>query len=29
MPSFNGKISDADLEKLLAYIKSLGSERVR
>ena len=29
MPSFNGKISDADLEKLLAYIKSLGSERPR
>jgi len=29
MPSFNGKISDADLEKLLAYIKSLGAERVR
>ena len=27
MPSFNGKVSDADLEKLLAYIKSLGSER--
>lgn len=29
MPSFNGKISDADLEKLLAYIKSLGAEPVR
>ncbi len=29
MPSFDGKISDADLEKLLAYIKSLGAERPR
>ncbi|MEO8714177.1 MAG: cytochrome c oxidase subunit II [Acetobacteraceae bacterium] len=29
MPSFDGKISAADLEKLLAYIKSLGAERVR
>jgi cytochrome c oxidase subunit II len=29
MPSFDGKVSDADLEKLLAYIKSLGAERVR
>ncbi len=27
MPSFNGRISDADLEKLLAYIKSLGAEQ--
>ena len=27
MPSFNGKITDADLAKLLAYIKSLGAER--
>jgi len=26
MPSFDGKISDADLEKLIAYIKSLGAE---
>ncbi|HJS86326.1 MAG TPA: cytochrome c oxidase subunit II [Acetobacteraceae bacterium] len=29
MPSFDGKVSEADLEKLLAYIKSLGSEHVR
>ncbi len=29
MPSFDGKVSDADIEKLLAYIKSLGSERAR
>ena len=29
MPSFDGKVSDADLEKLVAYIKSLGAERVR
>jgi cytochrome c oxidase subunit 2 len=27
MPSFNGKVSDADLAKLLAYIKSLGAEQ--
>ena len=26
MPSYNGKISDADLEKLISYIKSLGAE---
>ncbi len=26
MPSFNGKVSEADLEKLVAYIKSLGAE---
>jgi cytochrome c oxidase subunit II len=26
MPSYNGKISNGDLEKLIAYIKSLGSE---
>jgi cytochrome c oxidase subunit II len=29
MPSFDGKVSEADLEKLLAYIKSLASERAR
>jgi cytochrome c oxidase subunit 2 len=29
MPSFDGKVGDADLEKLIAYIKSLGSEHVR
>ncbi len=29
MPSFNGKVSDSDLEKLLAYIKSLAAEPVR
>ena len=26
MPSFDGKISDGDLQKLIAYIKSLGAE---
>ncbi|HEX5327694.1 MAG TPA: cytochrome c oxidase subunit II [Acetobacteraceae bacterium] len=26
MPSFDGKVSNADLEKLIAYIKSLGAE---
>lgn len=26
MPSFNGKISDGDLQKLVAYIESLGAE---
>lgn len=26
MPSFDGKISDADLQKLVAYIESLGAE---
>ena len=29
MPSFDGKVSEADLQKLVAYIKSLGSEHAR